>query len=61
MKLARDTEKEGFPITAIREVKILKSLKHKNIVNLKEIVVSKARPFQYTPLVSRRSPPRAAL
>lgn len=34
-------EENGFPITAIREVKILKALKHKNIVTLKEIVTSK--------------------
>lgn len=31
----------GFPITTIREVKILKALNHKNIVKLKEIVTSK--------------------
>ena len=29
-----DNDKEGFPITAMREIKILKQLKHKNIVNL---------------------------
>uniref|UniRef100_A0A7S1YYY6 Cyclin-dependent kinase 2 homolog n=1 Tax=Ditylum brightwellii TaxID=49249 RepID=A0A7S1YYY6_9STRA len=34
-------EENGFPITAIREVKILKALNHKNIVDLKEIVTSK--------------------
>jgi serine/threonine protein kinase len=34
-------EENGFPITAIREVKILKELKHPNIVKLKEIVTSK--------------------
>jgi serine/threonine protein kinase len=34
-------EENGFPITAIREVKILKALHHVNIVNLKEIVTSK--------------------
>ena len=34
-------EEYGFPITAIREVKILKALKHENIVKLKEIVTSK--------------------
>lgn len=31
----------GFPITTIREVKILKALTHENIVKLKEIVTSK--------------------
>jgi len=31
----------GFPITTIREVKILKALNHPNIVKLKEIVTSK--------------------
>ena len=35
-----DTEKEGFPITAIREIKILSSLQHENVVNLREIVRS---------------------
>jgi cyclin-dependent kinase 12/13 len=34
-------EENGFPITALREVKILKALTHKNIVTLKEIVTSK--------------------
>jgi len=41
-KVKMDNEKEGFPITAIREIKILKNLKHDNIVRLKEIVTSKA-------------------
>lgn len=30
-----------FPITAIREIKILQQLQHPNIVNLKEIVTTK--------------------
>ena len=34
-------EDNGFPITAIREVKILKALEHENIVKLIEIVTSK--------------------
>jgi hypothetical protein len=39
LKMIRtDNEKEGFPITAIREIKILSNLKHDNIVNLREIV-----------------------
>ena len=31
----------GFPLYAIREIKFLKSLKHKNIVNLRDIASSK--------------------
>lgn len=37
-KVRMDQEKEGFPVTAIRELKMLRSLRHENIVNLKEIV-----------------------
>lgn len=37
-KVRMDQEKEGFPVTAIRELKMLRSLQHENIVNLKEIV-----------------------
>ncbi|CAD8079513.1 unnamed protein product [Paramecium primaurelia] len=33
---------EGFPITAIREIKLLKIMNHKNILRLREIIVSKA-------------------
>lgn len=29
-----------FPITAIREIKILKKLHHENVIKLKEIVTS---------------------
>mmetsp|Transcript_3868 Transcript_3868/g.3233 ORF Transcript_3868/g.3233 Transcript_3868/m.3233 type:complete len:259 (+) Transcript_3868:218-994(+) len=31
---------EGFPITALREIQFLKKLKHENIVNLQDVVVS---------------------
>ena len=40
-KVRMDNEKEGFPITAIREIKILKALNHPNIINLIEVVTSK--------------------
>jgi CTD kinase subunit alpha len=33
------SEREGFPITAIREIRILNALKHDNIVELKEVVM----------------------
>ncbi|CAA6664395.1 unnamed protein product [Spirodela intermedia] len=39
-KIRMDNEREGFPITAIREIKILKKLHHENIIRLKEIVTS---------------------
>lgn len=41
-KIRMDTEKEGFPITAIREIKILSSMHHENVVNLREIVRSES-------------------
>lgn len=40
-KVRLDNEKEGFPITAIREIKILRQLNHKSIINMKEIVTDK--------------------
>jgi len=40
-RINTEQEENGFPITAIREVKILKALNHVNIVDLKEIVTSK--------------------
>ncbi|XP_068606107.1 cyclin-dependent kinase 12 [Brachionichthys hirsutus] len=40
-KVRLDNEKEGFPITAIREIKILRQLKHCSVVNMKEIVTDK--------------------
>jgi serine/threonine protein kinase len=38
IKLDKDRDREGFPVTAVREIKILHALKHVNIVDLKEIV-----------------------
>lgn len=40
-KVRLENERGGFPITAIREIKILQNLKHKNIINLREIVTDK--------------------
>lgn len=42
-KIRMDNEREGFPITAIREIKILKKLHHENVIDLKEIVTSPGR------------------
>jgi len=40
-KIRMGNEKEGFPITAIREIKLLRELDHENVVKLKEVVSSK--------------------
>ncbi|XP_001626865.2 cyclin-dependent kinase 9 [Nematostella vectensis] len=44
-KVLMDNEKEGFPITALREIKILQLLNHENVVKLLEICRTKAQPF----------------
>nr|CAD7197997.1 unnamed protein product [Timema douglasi] len=44
-KVLMDNEKEGFPITALREIRILQLLKHENVVNLIEICRTKANQF----------------
>lgn len=36
-KILMDNEQEGFPITAIREIKLLRSYKDENVVNLIEV------------------------
>lgn len=36
-KVLMENEKEGFPITALREIKILQLLDHQNVINLIEI------------------------
>ena len=46
-KVKLEGEKEGFPITAIREIKILKSLNHKNVIDMREIVTSKNKSSIY--------------
>ena len=46
-KVRLDNEKEGFPITAVREIKILRQLCHKNIVKLQEIVTDKKNAMDF--------------
>lgn len=44
-KVLMENEREGFPITALREIKILQLLKHDNVVNLIEICRTRATEF----------------
>ena len=39
-QIKMEGEKEGFPVTAMREVKLLQSLRHENVVRLHEMMVS---------------------
>lgn len=38
-RLKMEKEKEGFPITSLREINTLLKAQHENIVNVREIVV----------------------
>ncbi|KAG8983375.1 kinase subunit of RNA polymerase II carboxy-terminal domain kinase I, partial [Tulasnella sp. 427] len=40
-----EAEKDGFPVTALREIKLLQSLSHPNIILLHEMMVSKGNVF----------------
>ncbi len=46
-KVRLENEREGFPITAVREIKILRQLHHENIVNLCEIVTDMDNPTDF--------------
>ena len=40
-KIRMEGERDGFPVTAIREIKLLQSLNHVNVVALQEVMVEK--------------------
>jgi CTD kinase subunit alpha len=39
-RIRMESERDGFPVTAMREIKLLQSLRHENIVRLYEMMVS---------------------
>ncbi len=44
-RIRMETERDGFPVTAMREIKLLQSLRHDNIVRLYEMMVSNGMPY----------------
>jgi CTD kinase subunit alpha len=40
-KIRMEGERDGFPVTAVRELKLLQSLRHENVVSLLEVMVEK--------------------
>jgi hypothetical protein len=42
-RIRMEGEKDGFPVTAMREIKLLQSLRHRNVVCLHEMMVSKGQ------------------
>lgn len=44
-KIRMEGEKDGFPVTAVREIKLLQHLRHDNVVSLLEVMVEKNECF----------------
>ncbi|PGH11919.1 CMGC/CDK/CRK7 protein kinase [Helicocarpus griseus UAMH5409] len=44
-KIRMEGEKDGFPITAVREIRLLQHLRHDNVVSLQEVMVEKNECF----------------
>lgn len=52
-RIRMEAERDGFPVTAMREIKLLQSLSHENIVRLHEMMVANGSYFSFpwhTPL-----------
>ena len=42
-RIRMESERDGFPVTAMREIKLLQSLKHENVIRLYEMMVSNGK------------------
>lgn len=42
-RIRMEAERDGFPVTAMREIKLLQSLSHENIVRLHEMMVANGK------------------
>lgn len=46
-RIRMESEKDGFPITAVREMRLLQALKQNNVICLLEMMVEKSKsPFR---------------
>lgn len=41
-KVRMDLERDGIPVSSLREIQVLLNCKHENIVHLKEVVVGRS-------------------
>ncbi|EDN06506.1 hypothetical protein HCAG_03109 [Histoplasma mississippiense (nom. inval.)] len=55
-KILMHNEKDGFPITALREIKLLKMLSHPNVLQLQEMAVERPRGLLENPSVHFTEP-----
>lgn len=46
-RIRMESERDGFPVTAMREIKLLQSLRHENVVRLYEMMVSKGENLSF--------------
>ena len=44
-RIKMEAERDGFPVTAAREIKLLQALRHPNVVDLKEMLVSRGHVY----------------
>lgn len=51
-KIIMHNEKDGFPITALREIKILKLLSHQNVLRLDDMAVEHPARCKIIPIPS---------
>jgi len=45
-------EKEGMPVTALREIKILKALEHPCIINIIDMIVVRGQLAYFVPVIT---------